>query len=42
MAIVRGVRSAQVRAFLRGLTGRPAVPVGFERYWGQAIPDREV
>jgi len=41
MAIVRDVRSGQVRAFLRGLPERPALPAGFEVYWSRGIPDRE-
>ncbi|MCY3943805.1 MAG: hypothetical protein OXG18_08590 [Gemmatimonadetes bacterium] len=41
MAIIRDVRSGQVRAFLRGLSERPAPPAGFEVYWSRGIPDRE-
>ena len=41
MAIVRDVRSGQIRAFLRGLSEPPALPTGFEVYWSRGIPDRE-
>ena len=41
MAIVRDVRSGQVRAFLRGLSQRPRLPSGFEVYWSRGIPGRE-
>jgi len=41
MAILRDVRSGQIRAFLRGLSERPALPAGFESYWSRGIPDRE-
>jgi len=41
MAIVRDVRSGQIRAFLRGLSEPPALPAGFEVYWSRGIPDRE-
>jgi len=41
MAIIRDVRSGQVRAFLRGLSERPAPSAGFEAYWSRGIPDRE-
>ncbi len=41
MAIVRDVRSGQVRALLRGLSERPSLPPGFPPYWSRGIPDRE-
>ena len=41
MAIVRDVRSGQVRAFLRGLPERPSLSAGgsLEIYWSRGIPN---
>lgn len=41
MAIVRDVRSGQVRAFLRGLSEPPALSGDFKIYWSRGIPDLE-
>ena len=41
MAIVRDIRSGQVRAFLRGLSEPPALRADFQVYWSRGIPNRE-